>query len=163
MRDCEARWATDCYKVATGELDPNAVSLVGISGRPRNAMLLFADMCHMGYGVAKDEEQARQWWNQSAEDGNRVAAQRLRSRLRPPNLNLSRHAVQAPQSGRRQPAQSLQARRGARRALGGRREPLEAPHGLEHGHPLHLVRGRVRGRAGVRARVRDADVVLRSK
>jgi TPR repeat protein len=42
-------------------------------------MLLFADMCHMGYGVAKDDEQARQWWNQSAEDGNRVAAQRLRT------------------------------------------------------------------------------------
>jgi hypothetical protein len=79
IRECEKRWSTDCLKVATGEVDPNAVSLVGISGRPRNAMLLYADMCQMGYGVQKDEEAARLWWSRAAEEGNRVAAQRLKT------------------------------------------------------------------------------------
>jgi TPR repeat protein len=79
VRECEKRWSTDCLKVATGEVDPNAVSLVGISGRPRNAMLLYADMCLMGYGVQKDEEAARLWWSRAAEEGNRVAAQRLKT------------------------------------------------------------------------------------
>jgi hypothetical protein len=34
VRDCEAKWAADCFKISTGELDPDAVSLAGISGRP---------------------------------------------------------------------------------------------------------------------------------
>ena len=79
VRECEQRWATDAYMVAAGELDPMEVSLVGISGRPRNAMLLYADMCLMGYGVQKDEEAARLWWSRAAEEGNRVAAQRLKT------------------------------------------------------------------------------------
>ena len=79
VRECEKRWSTDCLKVATGEVDPNAVSLVGISGRPRNAMLLYEDMCLLGYGVQKDEEAARLWWSRAAEEGNRVAAQRLKT------------------------------------------------------------------------------------
>ena len=79
VRECEKRWSADCLKVATGEVDPNAVSLVGISGRPRNAMLLYADMCHMGYGVQRDEEAARLWWTRASEEGNRVATQRLKT------------------------------------------------------------------------------------
>ena len=42
-------------------------------------MLIFADMCHMGYGVAQNDGQAQYWWNRSAQDGSRVAAQRLRT------------------------------------------------------------------------------------
>jgi TPR repeat protein len=81
VRECEKRWSADCLKVATCELEPTQVSLVGISGRPHNAMLLYADMCFMGYGVQRDEEAARQWWARAAEEGNRTAAHRLRTGL----------------------------------------------------------------------------------
>ena len=79
MRECEKRWSNEAYMVATGELDPMEVSLVGISGRPRNAMLLYADMCAMGYGVPASEEEAREWWGRAADEGHRQAAERLRS------------------------------------------------------------------------------------
>lgn len=79
VRDCEQRWATDAFLVASGELDPMEVSLVGISGRPRNAMLLYADMCALGYGVPQSMEDAEQWWARAAEEGHRQAAERLRT------------------------------------------------------------------------------------
>ena len=66
------------YRVASGEIDPNSISLVGISGRAHNAMLMYADMCCIGYGVQSDPEAARLWWSCAAEEGNRTAAQRLR-------------------------------------------------------------------------------------
>lgn len=79
VRECEQRWATDAYMVATGELDPMEVSLVGISGRPRNAMILYADMCALGYGVPQNLDEAREWWSRAADEGHRQAAERLRS------------------------------------------------------------------------------------
>ena len=66
------------HRVASGEIDPNSISLVGISGRAHNAMLMYADMCCIGYGVQQDPEVARLWWSRAAEEGNRTAAQRLR-------------------------------------------------------------------------------------
>ena len=41
-------------------------------------MLMYADMCCIGYGVQSDPEAARLWWSCAAEEGNRTAAQRLR-------------------------------------------------------------------------------------
>jgi TPR repeat protein len=79
VRECEKRWSNDAYMVATGELDPMEVSLVGISGRPRNAMLLYADMCALGYGVPQSLDEAREWWGRAADEGHRQAAERLRS------------------------------------------------------------------------------------
>ena len=78
LRECEKKWSNDVLRVASGELDPNAISLVGISGRAHNAMLMYADMCCVGYGVQQDEEAARLWWSCAAEEGNRTAAHRLR-------------------------------------------------------------------------------------
>ena len=41
VRLCEASWSNDCYRVASGECHPEAVSLVGISGPIRNSQLLY--------------------------------------------------------------------------------------------------------------------------
>ena len=79
VRECERRWANDAYMVATGVLDPMEVSLVGISGRPRNAMILYADMCALGYGVPQSMDEARDWWGRAADEGHRQAAERIRS------------------------------------------------------------------------------------
>ena len=81
VRLCEASWSNDCYRVASGECHPEAVSLVGISGPIRNSQLLYGDMCAAGYGISSgpDEEAANEWWSKAAEAGSRAANNRLKS------------------------------------------------------------------------------------
>jgi hypothetical protein len=82
VRLCEQRWANDAYRTAIGEIDAGKVSLVGIGGWPRNAMLLYADMCALGYGqpdVQPDMEEAERWWLEAEGDGHRLAPSRLKN------------------------------------------------------------------------------------
>jgi hypothetical protein len=82
VRSCEKRWANDAYRTAIGEIDAGKVSLVGIGGWPRNAMLLYADMCALGYGqagVKPDMEEAERWWLQADSEGHRQAGSRLKN------------------------------------------------------------------------------------
>ena len=81
IRDCEARWSNDCYRVAAEEVSAAKVSLVGISGPLRNAQMLYGDMCAVGYGTARDADQAARWWAKAAEAGSFPAAERLRNGL----------------------------------------------------------------------------------
>ena len=81
VRSCEERWASDAFRTAIGEIDADKVSLVGIGGWPRNAMLLYADMCALGYGqpgVKPDMEEAERWWLQAESEGHRTASSRLK-------------------------------------------------------------------------------------
>jgi hypothetical protein len=82
VRSCEKRWANDAYRTAIGEIDAGKVSLVGIGGWPRNAMMLYADMCALGYGqpgVKPDMEEAERWWLQADSEGHRQAGSRLKN------------------------------------------------------------------------------------
>ena len=81
VRSCEQRWATDAYKTAIGEIDANKVSLVGIGGFPRNAALLYGDMCALGYGrpnCVPDTEEAEKWYIRAESEGHRMAPSRLK-------------------------------------------------------------------------------------
>ena len=79
IRDCEKRWSNDCYRVASEQCAPEAVSLVGISGPLRNSQVLYGDMCSVGYGVDADSDKAADWWTKAAEGGSRPANQRLKT------------------------------------------------------------------------------------
>jgi len=81
VRSCEQRWATDAYKTAIGEIDANKVSLVAIGGFPRNAALLYGDMCALGYGrpnCIPDVEEGEKWWLRAESVGHRMAPSRLK-------------------------------------------------------------------------------------